>query len=117
MEAYRAAKARILERASAVVLNADDASVASLAPRDVPVRWVGKDAEYRVALREGARWLCRGETLLMPASELQIAGLHNEFNALAAIALTDCLGVSLSATRRQRCGRPSKACSPSDRVC
>lgn len=99
MAAYRAAKARILEQASEVVLNADDPLVASLAPPGVPVRWVGKDAEYRVVVHDGERWLSRRGDLLTKSSTLRIAGLHNEFNALAAIALTDCLAVPLEAQR------------------
>ena len=99
MEAYRAAKARILQKAGAIVLNADDPLVASLAPTGVPVRWVGREAEYCVTVHAGERWLSRGQSRLMKTSELQIAGLHNEFNALAAIALTDCLGVPVTAQR------------------
>ena len=99
MSAYRAAKARILEHASAVVLNADDPAVATLAPAGLTVRWVGKHAEYHVAMHEGGRWLCRGDAPLMPASVLRIEGEHNEFNALAAIAITDCLAVPLAAQR------------------
>ena len=99
MEGYRAAKARILELAGAVVLNADDPLVASLAPTGVPVRWVGREAEYHVTVHDGERWLSRGQALLMKTSNLQIAGLHNEFNALAAIAITDCLDVPVSAQR------------------
>jgi len=97
LEAYTAAKARILRHAKQVVLNADDARVASLAPRDVPVRWIsltnGGDDRYSVATHDGERWLVHGRTPVLRCAELAIRGAHNEFNALAAMALADCAGI------------------------
>jgi UDP-N-acetylmuramoylalanine--D-glutamate ligase len=103
-EAYREAKARILPRARQAVLNADDPAVASLAARLDAVDWIAPDsrdpAHYRVAEHDGQRWLWRREIPLLPVSELKIAGRHNEFNALAAIAITALLGVDADAQRR-----------------
>jgi UDP-N-acetylmuramoylalanine--D-glutamate ligase len=103
-EAYREAKARILRGARHAVLNADDPAVASLGARAGCVDWIAIDspdpAAYRVAQHAGERWLWgRGEPLL-PVAELGIAGRHNEFNALAAIAITSHLGVDADAQRR-----------------
>lgn len=101
--AYRAAKARILTHAHAAVLNADDPEVASLAPRDIPIRWVSlrgpRPGTYSVGLHEGQRYFMHGEEELFPASLLRIEGEHNEFNALAAIAMTDAIGISRAAQR------------------
>ncbi len=94
---YAAAKSRILHNACAVVLNADDPLVASLAPTNVPVHWVSlqgaRPACYSVVVRDGQRYLAHGEQILLPSAALQIKGAHNEFNALAALAITDCLGI------------------------
>ncbi len=98
--AYCAAKARIFLGAKQLVLNADDPAVVALAPPGAVIHWVGSDpdsAEYYVAERGGERWLQRGTEVLMACSDLQIAGRHNEFNALAAFAITDCLGVPRAA--------------------
>jgi UDP-N-acetylmuramoylalanine--D-glutamate ligase len=95
---YAAAKSRILCNARAVVLNADDSLVASLAPTNVPVHWVSLQGArpgcYSVAVRDGQRYLAHDEQMLLPCAELRIRGAHNEFNALAALAITDCLGIS-----------------------
>ena len=102
-EAYRAAKAHILTHAHAAVLSADDPAVASLAPRDIPIRWVSlrgpRPGTYSIGLHEGQRYFMHGEEELFPAALLHLKGEHNEFNALAAIAVTDAIGVSRAAQR------------------
>ena len=105
--AYREAKARILTGASHIVLNADDPAVASLADRvtaPATIDWIAPDsddvAHHRVAPHAGARWLWACDIPVMPVSELRIAGRHNEFNALAAIAMTSRIGVGVDAQRR-----------------
>lgn len=107
-EAYRAAKARILAGARHVVLNADDPAVASLAatldPAQTSIDWIAPDsadpAHYRVAEHAGERWLHAGDLPVLPVRELRVAGRHNEFNALAALAISNRLGVDVDAQRR-----------------
>jgi UDP-N-acetylmuramoylalanine--D-glutamate ligase len=103
-EAYREAKARILRGAQHAVLNADDPAVASLGARVGSVDWITTEspdpAAYRVAQHAGQRWLWRRTEPLLPVAELGIAGRHNEFNALAAIAITTRLGIDADAQRR-----------------
>ena len=93
-EAYRAAKARILAHQQAqdvAVLNFDDPTCASLAAqargRVLPFRTAG-------ALAHGA-WFDAGAVVLrdeggasrrIPLDGLQLAGVHNRENALAALA-------------------------------
>ena len=102
-EAYREAKARILRGARHAVLNADDPAVASLGARAGSVDWIAADsadqAAYRVAPHAGERWLWRRAEPLLPVAELGIAGRHNEFNALAAVAITASLGIDADAQR------------------
>lgn len=103
-DAYREAKARILPRARHVVLNADDPAVASLADRVEEISWIAPDStdasRYRIVMHAAERWLCGPQGPLMPVRSLKIAGRHNEFNALAAIAITDRMGVGADAQRR-----------------
>ncbi len=98
--AYVAAKGRIFEDAQVAVLNADEPAVAAFADRAPKVRWItqGEPAagHYGTAERGGERWLTGGGNPLLATRELRIRGRHNEFNALAAIAITDELDVPRS---------------------
>ena len=48
--------------------------------------------------RDGEPWLAHGDEALLPASAMQLAGLHNAANALAAMALVDSVGVPRAAS-------------------
>ena len=110
MADYAAAKARIFAGSGVQVLNRDDAwsmrmrrpagdcVTFGLTPAPGPGDW---------GVTDGARpALCRGARTLMPADALPVAGMHNAANALAALALTDAIGVpvesALEALRRFR---------------
>ena len=101
IDAYAAAKARILCHAQQAVLNADDPRVAALGRECPDVRWISLqqpgDGRYSVLESAGERWLVVGSTRILPSAALQIKGTHNEFNALAALAITDLIGVSRAA--------------------
>ncbi|MDR0770713.1 MAG: UDP-N-acetylmuramoyl-L-alanine--D-glutamate ligase [Burkholderiales bacterium] len=92
--AYAAAKAAIFLRAQQQVLNADDPYVATMRKEVLPVQWFGRNApadapsSWRLAEHQGATWLRRGATPLLPTTALALAGRHNALNALAALALT-----------------------------
>jgi UDP-N-acetylmuramoylalanine--D-glutamate ligase len=98
IEAYGAAKARVFFGQGVQVLNRDDAR--SLA-RALPGRTVvtfGVDAPRTPAdfgLANGA--LVRGEEKIIELEALQIHGLHNAANALAACALACSLEVPIAA--------------------
>ncbi len=103
LDAYMAAKARIVRHAKCVIANADDPLVGQIIKSAgcVPVRWVSLRAaaatQYSIVEREGERWLGFGDQLILRTAELQIKGSHNEFNALAAVAITDQLNISRTA--------------------
>jgi len=100
LEAYAGAKARILRGARHLVLNADDPLVVAMAPTGQTVRWFGShraQAHYHLAEHAGQRWLCCGDEPVIAAAELGIKGQHNELNALAALAMTDCMGLARDA--------------------
>ena len=105
MEAYAAAKARILRHAKHIVVNRQDPIVVGLAAGRESVVSFGLDAppgddDFGVVEREGERWLVRGETTLMRSRELGIPGTHNILNALAALAVGERMGLE---------GEPSRA--------
>ena len=94
MANYAAAKSRIFQGKGAMVLNRDDDwSIANgrcgrkmitfglnPAPRAVDYGYV-----------EGA--IVRGQDRLVALADLQLSGLHNAANAMAALALCECVGV------------------------
>ena len=97
IEAYAAAKARIFAGDGVQVLNRDDSrSLAMARPRRHVVTF-GLDGDpgpgnYGLCENE----LCIDDDMLMPVSVLQVAGLHNVANALAALALTRALDLPMA---------------------
>ena len=95
MANYAAAKSRIFQGKGAMILNRDDDwSMANgrcgrrmitfglnPAPRGTDYGWV-----------DGA--IVRGKTALLRLDEMQLSGLHNAANAMAALALSEAIGVA-----------------------
>jgi UDP-N-acetylmuramoylalanine--D-glutamate ligase len=97
IDAYARAKARIFRGEGIQVLNRDDARSIGMAVAGRKQVSFGLDAPTRAEdfglLRiAGDLWLAQGGTPLLAVKELQIAGLHNAANALAALALMRALG-------------------------
>jgi len=100
MDSYAAAKLRIFHGGGVQVVNRDDA-------RSAAMRIAGRkqisfglnppssDADWGVS-REGALvWLMHGSHKILRSDELQVSGLHNVANALAALALCRALDMPL----------------------
>ena len=95
MQAYAAAKARILSNAQHAVLNAQDLAVTAMAPAGLPMTWFGEQTgDYHRSTRDDGDWLCRGQTPLVAVSSLPLLGRHNIQNALAALAIGSAAGFS-----------------------
>ncbi|MEQ1527124.1 MAG: UDP-N-acetylmuramoyl-L-alanine--D-glutamate ligase [Gallionella sp.] len=92
MDEYSAAKANILMGCGVQVLNRDDDRSMNMARPKCHTITFGlsmptNEADFGIS-REGEEiWLMQGAQRLLKASELQIFGLHNVANALAALAL------------------------------
>jgi UDP-N-acetylmuramoylalanine--D-glutamate ligase len=101
VEAYAAAKARILARCDTAVINLDDPLVVAMPrPRQRVLGFslrASIGADYSVAIREGGAWLMRRGEPLLAAAAMRIRGLHNAANALAALALGEALDLPLPA--------------------
>ncbi len=101
LEAYAAAKARIMRGAGVGVFNADDPIVAAMDGVDDAWFFTLGESQgakmFGVCPIDGEEYLCRGEHPLMAASGLLIPGLHNRANALAALAMGTALGLDLGA--------------------
>ncbi|MDO8262594.1 MAG: UDP-N-acetylmuramoyl-L-alanine--D-glutamate ligase [Gallionella sp.] len=92
MDEYAAAKARIFHGNGVQVLNRDDARSMGMALPGREIVTFGLDrprGEHDWGIERAADgiWLVQGGERLLEAGELQVAGLHNAANALAALAL------------------------------
>jgi UDP-N-acetylmuramoylalanine--D-glutamate ligase len=101
MAAYAAAKARIFQGDGVQVLNCDDArSLGMMLPGRKHVTFglnepSGAD-NWGIERSSNDIWIVQGRQRVLNANELQVAGLHNVANALAALALCRAIGLSLT---------------------
>ncbi len=101
MQAYVNAKRRIFMGADTWLINADDPIVGNWCQSSSGCLRFGLGTpatrfDFGVREAQGKRWLARGDELLMPVTELKIAGMHNVANALAALALGDVVGLPIA---------------------
>jgi len=101
---YRQSKYRVYQDAEAAVFNrADDEAVKHIENCKRVVSF-GLDApeagHYGLRVDEDQTYLACGETLLLSTRELAMYGVHNQLNALAALAAGDLLGLDLAAMLR-----------------
>jgi len=97
VDQYARTKARIFTGRGAMVLNRDDARVAAMArdDREAIFYTLGVPRAGEFGLRQGRHGdtLSFGETPILAADKLTVAGLHNVANGLAAMAVASVLGV------------------------
>ncbi|GHD64819.1 UDP-N-acetylmuramoyl-L-alanine--D-glutamate ligase [Jeongeupia chitinilytica] len=98
MRDYAQTKARIFNGLGVMVLNREDGWCRGMTQPGRNIVWFGTDAprnpsEYGLVADGDDVALKLGERTLMKAGELQLAGLHNAANALAALALTRAIGL------------------------
>ncbi len=98
---YRAAKYRVFKDVDAAVINRADEASAKKVEHCSRVVSFGLDApadgQYGIREEDGEKFLACGETLLLSVRELALYGVHNQLNALAALAAGELLGLEISA--------------------
>lgn len=98
---YRQAKYRVYREARAAVVNRTDEQAIEYAKDIENVITFGldepEDGQYGVRRDDDVSYLARGDTLLIATSDLAMVGLHNQANALAALAAGDLLGLEMPA--------------------
>jgi UDP-N-acetylmuramoylalanine--D-glutamate ligase len=98
MASYVAAKQRIYRNCGLAVVHRGER--ATYPADDVPTTSFGSDepgtGEWGVREQADGRWLAFGEQRLVESAELPIAGVHNELNVLAAMALARALGADMT---------------------
>lgn len=102
MEAYRQAKQRIYLHADTAICNKDDD--ATFPEHSMPCNKeiyfsLSKpgEGEFGLLQKQGEYYLALGETELMPISHLKIKGMHNQYNALAALAIGYAMNIPMEA--------------------
>ncbi len=98
---YRASKYRIYREARAAVVNRADEKAAEAAKNIDRVITFGldepDDEQYGLRGDDDRVFLARGDTLLIATDDLAMVGLHNQANALAALAAGELLGLDMPA--------------------
>lgn len=98
---YARAKERIYDGSGTLIINLDDAAVASMAKEQrTCVGFTLSDPlseDYGVRVYGDVRWIVRGKNKLIPVHALHMKGEHNIANAMAAMALVETLNCPLSA--------------------
>jgi UDP-N-acetylmuramoylalanine--D-glutamate ligase len=101
---YRQSKYRVYTDAEAAVINRADEEAAKYAERCERVISFGldepEDGQYGMRVDDDQTYLACGETLLLSTRDLAMYGVHNQLNALAALAAGDLLGLDMSAMLR-----------------
>ncbi|MCU7904632.1 MAG: UDP-N-acetylmuramoyl-L-alanine--D-glutamate ligase [Candidatus Thiodiazotropha sp. (ex Epidulcina cf. delphinae)] len=98
LDEYAATKATLYANTEIMVINRDDPRVAAMADERATMVGFTLDTpsgnDFGLHERDGVKWLSKGNTPMMPVSELRIPGRHNVANALAALALGSAAGLS-----------------------
>lgn len=107
---YREAKYRIFREAESAVINREDREAAERTRHIDKVISFGLDApqdgHYGIRREDDQVFLARGDSVLLAVSELALFGLHNQANALAALAAGELLGLDLQSMLQVLCEFP-----------
>ncbi len=109
-EEYRESKYRVFRDAESAVINREDGEAAERTKHIDRVISFGLDApadgHYGIRREDDAVFLARGDNVLLAVSELALFGLHNQANALAALAAGELLGLDMQAMLQVLCEFP-----------
>jgi UDP-N-acetylmuramoylalanine--D-glutamate ligase len=98
---YRSSKYRVYREAKAAVINRADKNATKHTKKVKTVISFGldepEDGHYGRRESDGEIYLARGETLLLSISDLAMFGIHNQANALAALAAGELAGIDIPA--------------------
>jgi len=97
-DSYARAKRRLYKNTETVVFNRHDQNTYSNSISSKLSFGLDKpndDSEYGIRSDRGVTWLCRGKDRLVAAGDLHLYGQHNLLNALASLAIIECLEIPL----------------------
>ncbi|RXZ44455.1 UDP-N-acetylmuramoyl-L-alanine--D-glutamate ligase [Crenobacter cavernae] len=96
---YAHAKTAVFNGGGVQVLNRDDALTRAMSRAGRVVKWFSlKDAaDYGLIEKDGCYWLAIEGEALLDTADMNLQGLHNAANALAALALAEAIGLDRAA--------------------
>jgi len=98
---YEQSKYRIFSEADAAVINRADKRAGKETKQMGSVISFGmdqpEDGQYGIRNEDGVDYLVRGDTMLIATTDMEMYGLHNQANALAALAAGELLGFDMAA--------------------
>ncbi len=107
---YRQSKYRVYREATAAVVNRADAVAGKYVSDIDSVVSFGLDepgdGQYGIRLEDDTVFLARGSTSLLAVDDMAIYGVHNQANALAALAAGELIGLELSQMLQVLCEFP-----------
>lgn len=107
---YRQAKYRILRDAESAVVNRQDDEALKRAEGVARVVSFGLDTpgegHYGIRREDDEEFLACGDSVLLAVNELALFGIHNQANALAALAAGDLLGLDMQSMLQVLCEFP-----------
>lgn len=99
LEQYRQAKQRIYHNAKHCIVNHDDPLTYSNECADNSISFGINAGDYHLAIKDEKQGLVANNTFVIACDEMSLTGQHNYLNALAALALTDSVGISREAQK------------------
>ena len=100
-EEYRQSKYRVYSEAHSAVVNRADERAGECVKDIDNVISFGLDepteGQFGIKREDGITYLARGDTMLIAVSDMAMYGVHNQANALAALASGELLGLDMSA--------------------
>jgi UDP-N-acetylmuramoylalanine--D-glutamate ligase len=96
MSDYVAAKSRVFMGTGTPIVNRDDPLIMNMFPESGQTISVGvgaptRDHEWGIQQKRGEAWLSKFEIPLIRCADLKVIGIHNQLNALIALAICDCI--------------------------
>ncbi|MCH8866238.1 MAG: UDP-N-acetylmuramoyl-L-alanine--D-glutamate ligase [Proteobacteria bacterium] len=100
-EEYRQSKYRVYSQAKSAVVNRADERAGEVVQDMDSVISFGldepADGQFGIKREDGIDYLARGDTMLIATSDMAMYGVHNQANALAALATGELLQLEMSA--------------------